>query len=432
MKILLIGSGGRENALAWKITSSTIFQDTASQLYCAPGNPGMSGFGTNVPVQASDVNGLLEFALTNEIDLTVVGPEVPLSLGIADLFRSKGLMVFGPDAAAAEIESSKVFAKNLMKGAGIPTASFSTFTRTEREKALNFVKQTGLPSVFKADGLAAGKGVIIASSIGEAESALDVLCGEAFGKASDSFVIEQFLEGEEVSVFCVTDGDDYLILPFSQDHKKIGEGDTGKNTGGMGAVAPVNKFMTAELTVKIRSKIIEPVLSALKDQGRKFSGCLYCGLIISEGEPYVIEFNCRFGDPETQAVLPLIRSDFLLMLIDSASGNIRNHRFAANELHTCCVVIASGGYPDEFEKGFRIEGLKKAGTEALIFHSGTAESKNGIVTSGGRVLSVTGLSYESAEEAARVAYEAVSEIRFKNMYYRKDIGHRITSKVKEN
>ncbi|MBX7043731.1 MAG: phosphoribosylamine--glycine ligase [Ignavibacteria bacterium] len=429
MKILLIGSGGRENALAWKISTSKSFTESESELICAPGNPGIARFAKCIDIKTDDTDAVCSYAKEAGIELVVVGPEVPLALGLADKLRSSGLLVFGPGKNAAEIESSKIFAKELMIKHGIPTARFRRFGRQEEENAKSFIRDSGLPLVFKADGLASGKGVIIAETTSEAESALaEMVSEDSFGSASDKFIIEEYLTGEEVSVFCITDGDDFVLLPFSQDHKRAGEGETGKNTGGMGAIAPVKKFMSAELEKKISVKIIEPVLRAMRDEGRKFSGCLYCGLMICDGEPFVVEFNCRFGDPETQSVLPLISSDFLGLLIASASGKLRQYELETNGLYSCCVVAASGGYPGEFRKGAGIHGLDQAEEIALVFHSGTMVEGGELKTSGGRVLSVVGLSEHSIDDAAKKAYEAVSRIGFDSMYFRKDIGWRLRAK----
>jgi phosphoribosylamine--glycine ligase len=430
VKILLVGSGGRENAIAWKMTSSDSFRSTASKLFCAPGNPGIEQYADCINVKADDIESLFDFAVRENIELTIVGPEVPLSLGIADKFRAHGMKVFGPDKAAAEIESSKLFAKQLMSAYNIPTAKFKHFKRSESDEALEFLASTEYPVVFKADGLAAGKGVVIADSNEEAIEALNVMCSEdAFGDASQSFVIEEFLRGEEVSVFCITDGDDFVLLPFSRDHKKIGEGETGKNTGGMGAVSPVMKFMEKNVSDKIVTKVVIPVLDAMRNEGRKFSGCLYCGLMICDGEPFVIEFNCRFGDPETQSVLPLISSDFLELLLASAEGKMKDYVLSVNKLFSCCVVLGSGGYPDSFTKGFEIKGTVDAGKTALVFHSGTEFKDGKLLTAGGRVLSVVGLSDESLENAINTAYESVSKIRFDGMTFRNDIGKQLLKKV---
>ena len=431
MKILLVGSGGRENALAWKIANSDSFRISGDRLFCAPGNPGIASYAECIGIKADDINGLLTFAVNEKIDLTVVGPEIPLAMGITDRFTSAGLKIFGPSASASEIESSKLFAKELMSKYNIPTASFSSFSRDEKNKAAEFIASAQLPLVFKADGLAAGKGVIIAKSNDEALEALDIMCAEnSFGDASKNFVIEEYLDGEEVSVFCITDGDDFVLLPFSRDHKKIGENETGKNTGGMGAVSPVVKFMQQDIRDKIITRIIVPTLSAMKSEGRKFSGCLYCGLMICKDEPFVIEFNCRFGDPETQSVLPLISSDFLEMLYASAEGNMRNYTLEINNLYSCCIVLASKGYPDKFETGFEINIREQHLRNALVFHSGTLLKEDKLVSAGGRVLSVVGLSDSSLENAVNTAYNTVSEISYEGVTFRNDIGKQLLNEAR--
>jgi len=430
VKILLIGSGGRENAIAEKIFESESFKKQSSKMYCAPGNPGINKFAEPVDIKQTDVDLLLKFAVSNEIDFTIVGPEVPLAAGIVNKFEDNGLNIFGPRKEAAEIESSKVFSKNLMQQNNIPTAKFKIFSKEDLIGALSFLKGCRFPLVIKADGLAAGKGVIIAANFNEAEKTIKEFCGEdLFGDAGTNFVIEDFLKGEEVSVFVITDGSEYVMLPFSQDHKKIFDGDKGKNTGGMGAVAPVKKFMTNELNEKIRKQVIEPVLKVMKDEGREFKGCLYCGLMIVDEMPYVIEFNCRFGDPETQAVLPLIESDFLQLLIASSDNSIKNYKLILNNKYSCCVVMSSGGYPDEYVAGKLITGLDEAAKTTFVAHSGTRYDDNNeeVLSNGGRVLSVVGVSDISAEDAVRVSYEGVKKISFEGMHYRKDIGKAIVN-----
>lgn len=427
MKILLIGNGGRENAIALKIINSEAFKKNDSVLYYTSGNPGINEFAEPLDIKPGQIRELTEFCKNNQIDLTVVGPEIPLSLGIVNEFEKNGLKIFGPSKEAAEIESSKVFAKELMSEYNIPSAKFEKFSKYNISAAEEYFEKCNYPVVIKADGLAAGKGVIIVKNKHEAILTLiDFTEKEIFGESGFNFIAEEFIEGEEVSVFVITDGDDYVILPYSQDHKKIGEGDTGNNTGGMGAVAPVKKFMTEELQGKIRNRVIDPILKALKSKGRKFKGCLYCGLMIKENEPFVIEFNCRFGDPETQVVLPLVKSDFLELLIASASNNISGYKLETYNKFACCVVISSGGYPGDFVKGKIIKGADSEDEEILIFHSGTKKSENGeLLSNGGRVLSVTGISEESMIKAIEKTYKKVSEIDFDNMYFRRDIGFKI-------
>lgn len=431
MKILLVGNGGRENAIAWKIANSKSFIETDSVLYNTLGSPGINEFAKPVEIRPDDIELLKEFSLKERIDFTIVGPEVPLAMGIVNEFEKEGLKIFGPKKEAAEIESSKVFAKNLMRQNKIPTAEYRTFDAGNLKPANDYFMNCSYPVVIKADGLAAGKGVFIAADRHEAERVIvQFFEGKLFGKAGGNFIIEDYLAGEEISVFAITDGENFVTLPFSQDHKKILEGDKGNNTGGMGAVAPVNKFMHRELKAKIDEKIINPVLSSLRNSGREFKGCLYCGLMIADDEPYVIEFNCRFGDPETQAVLPLIASDFLELLIasaDSKKEKLKEYELIVNDYYACCVVLASAGYPGEYETGKKISGLDKIYGNVKTFHSGTrydCENRAEIFSNGGRVLSVVGISEISLKEAVNNSYEAVSAIRFDGMYYRKDIGYR--------
>jgi phosphoribosylamine--glycine ligase len=365
----------------------------------------------------------------------VVGPELPLSLGLADKLIDADINVFGPSKLAAEIESSKIFSKELMLNAGIPTAKFRSFNADNFQNAYEYINEMEFPFVIKADGLAAGKGVIIVNEKDEAEKVITSFTKEKiFGEAGAGFVIESFLQGYEVSLFAVTDGENYILLPPSQDHKRIGEGDTGKNTGGMGAYSPLLKEqINEELTEKIENKIIRPVLKEMKNRGREYKGCLYCGLMIIEEngkkEPYVIEFNCRFGDPETQAVLPLIKSDFLDLLLASAENRIDKYKLEIYDKYTCCVILSSGGYPGEYETGKIISGLDKISEDCLVFHSGTKfNDEKQIITTGGRVLGVTALSEVSHKDAIRKCYENVKLINFENCYYRRDIGYKVLNK----
>ena len=426
MKVLIIGNGGRENAIVRKIFDSKSFQNSRGKMFYTAVNPGMDKFSESIDIKPADISSLLKFALENEISFTVVGPEVPLSMGIADEFEKNGLKIFGPSKAAAEIESSKVFAKNLMTDHNVPTAQFRSFKKENISEALSYSAECNYPAVFKADGLAAGKGVVILKDKKEAGELIKSFCeGKSLNDTGSEFIIEEYLDGEEVSVFAVCDGSDYLLLPFSQDHKRIFEGEKGNNTGGMGAVAPVKKFMTASLTEKIKNRIIEPVLNAMNRSGRNYKGCLYCGLMIVNDEPFVIEFNCRFGDPETQAVLPLIESDFLELLIASSDGNLGNYKLKIFDKYACSVVMASKGYPGKYESGKKISGLENEFRNCLILHSGTAYNDNHeIISSGGRVLSVTGVSDESLKDACRIAYENIEKIKFDGAYFRKDIGFR--------
>lgn len=427
MKILLIGNGGRENAIARKIYNSNLFKSEESKIFCTIGNPGINKLAEPVNINPTEIENLVEFSLKEKIDFTVVGPEIPLSMGIVNEFENTGLKIFGPRREAALIESSKVFSKKLMSENNIPTAKFKNFSKDNYSEAINFLAECDYPSVIKADGLAAGKGVVIANSINEAtETVKNLTEDNLFGKAGDNFIIEEFLNGEEISVFAITDGEDFVLLPFSQDHKKIYDGDTGPNTGGMGAVAPLKKFMNENLEKKIKDKIISPVLTALKKSNAEFKGCLYCGLMIVDDEPYVIEFNCRFGDPETQAVLPLIKSDFLELLLASANNDIKNYKLSLFEKYSCCVVIASDGYPGNYQRGKEITGLNDAENYSHVFHSGTFQDPRSkvIFSNGGRVLSVVGISDYSLEDAVKNTYKGVDKINFENKYYRRDIGYR--------
>ena len=419
MNVLVLGSGGREHALAWRISKSKLLKN----LFISPGNPGTAGIGKNVELEPGKQN-IAEFCKTNDIDLVVIGPEQPLVEGLADFLRSENIKVFGPDGKAAEIEGSKSFAKELMQKYSVPTAAYKEFDNTEYGDASVYLKDYKFPAVIKADGLAAGKGVIICNNFIEAENALkEIFVEKAFGGAGSKIIIEEFLEGEEASILAVTDGDDYVLLPSSQDHKRIGEGDTGKNTGGMGAYSPA-PVITSRILNEIESKIIEPVLEGMKKEGRKFSGCLYAGLMITSEGPKVIEFNCRFGDPETQAVLPLVGGDFLKLLYSAASGKLDKKAVNFPGGTAVCVVAVSGGYPGSYKKGLEILGLEDTDTaELIVFHAGTSRKEDRILTSGGRVLGVTAVLKENDLQKARtLAYGALSRIKFKDMYYRRDIG----------
>jgi phosphoribosylamine--glycine ligase len=435
MKILLIGNGGREHAIAYSIVNSDSFIKSGSKLFCTTGSVGLNLLAEPVNIKPSDIKGIVNFALNEGIELVVAGPELPLSLGLADELRAKGIKVFGPDKLAAEIESSKIFSKNLMQSAGVPTAEFRSFKAGEEALAFKFINEINYPCVIKADGLAAGKGVIIANNEEDARKTILSFTEEKiFGDAGSGFVIESYLQGYEVSLFAVTDGENYILLPPSQDHKRIGEGDTGKNTGGMGAYSPLSERQIDDtLTKKIENKIIIPVLKEMKRIGRKYTGCLYCGLMITEvkgeKEPFVIEFNCRFGDPETQAVLPLIKSDFLELLMSSVENRIESYKPEFHDKYSCCVIMASGGYPDGYETGKIITGLDKISVDCIVFHSGTKKDESGrIITAGGRVLGVTALSSESHKHAIELCYKNVGLIDFENCYYRRDIGYRVLEK----
>ncbi|HRE42221.1 MAG TPA: phosphoribosylamine--glycine ligase [Ignavibacteria bacterium] len=421
--ILLIGSGGRESALGWKIANSPSFINNNCKLISAPGNPGLSKYSDCININVEDLNSIIKFVSANKIDFVVVGPEIPLSLGLVDQLQKIGIDSFGPSKAAAQIESSKIFTKDLLKKYNIPTANYKSFKSNQKSDALEYLKNQSYPCVIKADGLAAGKGVIIAENYQMAENTVkEFLDDKIFSDAGSNFVVEDFLIGQETSVFAITDGENFVTLPASQDHKKIGDNDTGKNTGGMGAYAPANKVATPEILEKTKSKIIEPVIKAMKSEGCEFKGCLYAGLMISpDGEPNVIEFNCRFGDPETQVVLPLIKSDFLELLIASATNNINSYKLETHNKYFVSVVLASGGYPEKYEKGFEISGLETLNSDTLVFHSGTALRNNKLITSGGRVLNIVSGSDISISDAREKVYNEINKLNFENMYYRKDI-----------
>ena len=429
MKILVIGSGGREHALVWKIRQSPLVE----KIFCAPGNAGIAGMAVCVPVDAMDLDGLLAFAASEKIDLTVVGPEQPLVQGIVDRFRARGLAVFGPAKAAAELEGSKVFAKQFMLKYGIPTAGFRTFTPSQRHDAERYIGDHPLPVVVKADGLAAGKGVTICGTRDQAiETIRAMMDGKMFGLAGENIVVEEYLEGQEASIFAITDGKDFVILPPAQDHKRILDDDKGKNTGGMGAFAPAPALSPGMLD-EISRTIIRPTLRGMAGEGRTYSGCLYVGLMLGTTGPKVVEFNCRFGDPETQVVLPLLEDNFVELLFDAAAGTMhRNVKF--KDRSAVCVVMASGGYPDSYETGKPIAGLRlvEDQKDILIFHSGTKQIQNRMVTAGGRVLGVTAVGgKDDLEGTVGKAYRAVEKITFDGAYYRIDIGKKGIEQLKK-
>ena len=418
MNVLLIGSGGRENALAFKIAQSKLL----GKLFIAPGNPGTKLLGENVSIQLSNFDSVYEFCLNKEIELVVVGPEQPLVEGISDFLRQKRIKVFGPDKGASEIEAHKSFAKRLMSDYKIPTASYAEFDSAEISKAMEFIKTQKFPCVIKADGLAAGKGVLICNNISEAGEAIkEIFVDKVFGSSGDKLIIEEFMEGEEASIFAITDGDDFICLPSAQDHKRIGNNDTGKNTGGMGAYSPA-PIITQKILSEVEHKIIRPTLDALKKENRKFIGCLYCGLMLTADGVKVVEYNCRFGDPETQAVLPLLDGDFLKLLYSAAEGTLDKSAVNYSGGSAVCVVAASKGYPDFYEKGFEITGLQNVENGVMVFHAGTNEIDGKILTNGGRVLGVTAVVKDNnLLQAKEKAYRALRKIQFKNIYYRIDI-----------
>lgn len=423
MKILVIGSGGREHALVWKIAQSA----RVTKLYCAPGNPGIEELAECLPMKATALEQVVEFAKTEKIDLTVVGPEQPLADGIVDLFEANGLKIFGPNARAAELEWSKAFAKAFMHRHGIPTARFRTFDRTQLEDARVYVEVCPKPAVLKADGLAAGKGVLICNDTQEAAAALEAM-QRHFGPASDRIIVEEYLEGEEASVFAICDGKEFVTLAPAQDHKRIFDNDKGKNTGGMGAYAPA-PVVTDDILEAVREQIIKPTLKGMAEEGRPYKGCLYVGLMITASGPKVVEYNCRFGDPEAQVVLPLYEDDLLELLDAACTGRIGEMRGRLRSMPgpraAVCVVLASRGYPDEYTTGMEINGLEEleAMNNVLAFHAGTRMANGMLVTAGGRVLGITAVKPLLAEAIAD-AYDAVRCVSFAGMHYRRDIGRK--------
>lgn len=417
MKVLVVGSGGREHALCWKIA-----QHPDTEVYVAPGNIGMVDVATLVNIKVDDIAGLVDFAKAEGIDLTVVGPELPLTLGIVDAFQEAGLACFGPNKAAAKLEGSKAFSKELMKKYGIPTAAFDTFTDVDKAKA--FVDEIGVPCVVKADGLAAGKGVIICMTREEADKAIeDMLTDHAFGDASATIVIEEYMVGPEVSVLAFADGKTVLPMVSAQDHKRIFDGDKGPNTGGMGAYSPAPVY-TEALSAEVNKTIIEPTIAAMAAEGTPFTGILYTGLMLTEKGPRVLEYNVRFGDPETQPIMVRMKSDIVELFQACVDGKLDEATLEWHDEAAVCVIMASGGYPASSEKGVPIHGLDDiAAEEAIVFHSGTAEKDGEIVTNGGRVLGVTAKD-ATIKGAIDKAYAAVEKINFDHMQFRRDIGAR--------
>lgn len=419
MRVLVVGSGGREHVLAWKLLQSPRVQ----KVYCAPGNAGIASVAEIVPIDADAIKKLVDFALDNEIDLTVVGPEAPLTAGIVDAFTAAGLAVFGPDKAAARLEGSKAFAKQIMEKYHIPTAESRTFTSAEN--ALAYLREKKAPIVVKADGLAAGKGVVVAATTEEAEEAVRrIMLDREFGESGDRVVIEEFLAGEEVSVLAFTDGNTVIPMMSSQDHKAAYDNDTGPNTGGMGAYSPA-PVLTPELLARVEEEILRPTVAGLRQEGIVFKGVLYAGLMITDDGPKVLEYNVRFGDPECQAVLPRLKTDLAEIMLSVVHRSLHHQAIEWHDNHTVCVVIASGGYPGPYEKGKVIRGLDKAAEleNVHVFHAGTAEKGRDIVTAGGRVLGVTAWG-ETLRQALDHAYKAVHVITFDGAHYRNDIGQK--------
>ena len=418
MKALVVGNGGREHALAWTLLQSP----KVEKVFCTPGNGGtaIAQNCQNLPIAVDDFAAIAQAVESNQIDLVVVGPELPLSLGITDYLQQRNILVFGPNRESAQIEASKSWAKDLMKEAGVPTAESETFT--EAGNAIAYIQQQGAPIVVKADGLAAGKGVIVATTVAEACTAVE----ELFAQGFDKLVVEEFLVGEEVSVLALTDGITIIPLLPAQDHKRIGEGDTGKNTGGMGAYTPAPVATTA-IMEQIEREILQPTINTLQKRGIDYRGVLYAGLMITpEGKAKILEFNCRFGDPETQAVLPLLATPLDSLLLACAEQKLAQHPpIKWKDGTAICVVAASGGYPDAYEKGKVITGIDTAEEKgAIVFHAGTKLEEGKVVTNGGRVLGVTAVGKDFSSAIAQV-YPAIESIQFEKMYYRRDIGHRV-------
>lgn len=419
MNLLLLGSGGREHALAWKLSESPLL----NRLYIAPGNAGTAAVGTNVPIGATDFNALKTFSLDHDIDMIVVGPEAPLVEGVYDFFHgdeeTRHIHVIGPSKEGSMLEGSKDFAKNFMVRHRIPTARFLTVSSETIEEGYAFIDCLPSPYVLKADGLAAGKGVLIVDDAVDAKRQLKEMLDGQFGEASRRVVIEEFLSGVECSVFVLTDGKSYKILPVAKDYKRIGEGDSGLNTGGMGAVSPV-PFADDDFMEKVRTRIVEPTVNGLRAEGIPYKGFIFLGLIKVGEDPKVIEYNARMGDPETQAVIPLVQSDLLDLLVGVATETLGERPLVIDSCHAVAVVMASGGYPGSYEAGKPISGLDEV-TGSLVFHAGTKVGDDGVVTSGGRVLAVTSLG-ATMEEALEASYRSIEKIRFEKRYFRRDIG----------
>ncbi|MCW3490041.1 phosphoribosylamine--glycine ligase [Dethiobacter alkaliphilus] len=423
MRVLIVGSGGREHVLAWKLLQSPQVQ----KVYCAPGNAGIAQIAECVPISVDNIEALVAFGLEHDIKLTVVGPEAPLTAGMVDAFTAAGLEAFGPSKDAAQLEGSKIFAKQIMEKYNIPTAESRTFTSAD--KALAYLAEKGAPIVVKADGLAAGKGVVVATTVEEAEDAVKrIMVDKEFGDAGARVIIEEFLQGEEVSVLAFTDGNTVVPMVSSQDHKAAYNGDTGPNTGGMGAYSPA-PILTDELLAEVEETVLRPTVDGLRQEGITFKGILYAGLMITAQGPKVLEFNVRFGDPECQVVLPRLKSDLSAIMLSVIHRCLHEETIEWYDNHTACVVMASGGYPGKYTKGKEIKGLDDAASldDVYVYHAGTAEKGKKIVTAGGRVLGVTAWG-DTLPAALEKAYAAVDKITFDGAHYRKDIGQKALRK----
>lgn len=424
MKVLVIGSGGREHALVWKIAQSK----RVKKIYCTPGNPGISRLAECINIKANDIQSTLEFSKKNRIDLTIVGPELPLTLGIVDLFEKEGLPVFGPSKLASEIEGSKVFSKKMMKAAGVPTADAMVFD--SKEEAINYIRGKGFPIVIKADGLAQGKGVIIANDINEAYSAIDsMLVKGLFGDAGRRIIVEDYLVGEEATFLVFTDGDTIVPMVSSQDHKRVYDGDRGPNTGGMGAIAP-SPLIDKDGEAGIIDQIVRPVIKAMDKEGRRYKGILYAGLMICKDVPRVLEFNARLGDPEAEVVLPLLETDLVDIIESIIAGRLDQSNIRWKDGASVCVVLTSRGYPAGYTKGVEIKGLSGLddAEDLMVFHAGTSLDNNRLVTDGGRVLCISAVG-KDIKYARDRAYSGINKIDFDGMHFRRDIGAKAVSKT---
>ena len=428
MNILILGSGGREHTFAWKISQSHLCE----KLYISPGNGGTSNYGENIYADINNFDEIKNLVINKKIDLVLVGPEDPLVNGIVDYFEQsyelKNVKIFGPNKLGAQLEGSKAFSKSFMKRHNIPSAKFKSFNLNEVDEGIKFLRNSSPPFVLKADGLAAGKGVIISKNLENAENSFkNMLINKQFGEASKKVLIEEFLSGIEISCFIITDGENYISLPEAKDYKRIGENDTGLNTGGMGAVSPVN-FYDEEFEKKVENRIIKRTIEGLKKDNIPFKGFLFIGLMNVNGDPFVIEYNVRMGDPETQVVIPRIKNDFLKVLISCIDMNLKNIKINIDNKITSTVILSSKGYPEKYQKGFKISGLDEI-KNSIIFHAGTIKEENDIISNGGRVIACTGIG-DTISKSLNISYELAKKIDWEGKYYRKDIGRDLMNKNK--